>query len=132
MKNLKFIAEMAVYIGAYFLLVDLLSPLLVGTGHPWMWWFVLAIYACSLPLYGLWSAKRLTKKPYWVAAAGGAIFLGLTLFLIDPNLSPWLEAKGIGWLWLVSAAAGIGWMVLQDPRLKREEKREKQSREPSK
>lgn len=133
--KLKFAVLIAAFIGAYFLLADFVSPLLVQSGHAWAWWLILVVYTCSIPAISTWvrrseigrgAKRRKFEEAYWLTASVGAIFVGITLFLIDRNLQPWLEARGLGWLWLATAAAAFGSMMLLDARLKRKERQQKQ------
>lgn len=129
MKNLRFIVELAVYVVGYGLLTDLVSPVLVGNGHAGVWWLVLGIYIVLGWAITVWKAKRTTGKANIVPGTLAFILVGILVVLVDPSLRPRLEARGLGWLWLVSAAACFGWGAIQFVRLRREDREERQSRE---
>ena len=120
-------------VGAYGLLRAFVSPPLVEAGHAWAWWLILVAYTCSIPVISIWvrrseigkgAARRKFEEAHWLTASVGAIFVGISFFLVDPNIQPWLAARGLDWLWVVSSAAAVGWILIEETRLKRREKQE--------
>lgn len=130
MKNLRFMVEVAAYVVGYGLLTDLVSPVLIRNGHVEVWWLVLGSYIVSVWAITLWEAKRATGKANVVPGTVAFVLVGILVFLVDPSLRPRLEARGLGWLWLMGAAACFGWGAIQFIRLRRETRKERQSGTP--
>ncbi len=92
---------------AYAIGLEIVAPRVVSRGLAWIWW--LAIVGLLFAMYRLWAHPRAVdeeneKHKAITASKTDFALLGITLFLYDPTIQPFLARFQLSRLWLVTLA----------------------------
>ena len=100
---------------AYIICLDALAPVLASQGLVPLWWLVLAGFVSGL--YLTWWHPTLVREVGPLQGVGraqvkfGFVLLGVTMFLSDPTVVPYLSRHGVQWLWLFTLALTLCWTI---------------------